>query len=306
MSTPSTLASPPAGQAAPPRRVALAAILHGARAALQWRLLSWWTLLLLVPTLVAALPVWRLLAENLDYSPLAARLAGRLDLLSIADLVTSARERHADALAGGAGVALALTLLLSPLLVAMSAAAGCAAPRLRASALLAAGAQGYLKMLRMLVWAGVPFALVVVLGGLAAHWADRISETAVLQADADRAGRLAAFAAALLALLAHASIDTGRALLAVETGRRSAVLAWFGGCRLLLRRPLALLGAYLALTLPGLLLSGALLLARLQVPALGMAGTLAACALSLPGVLVMGWMRSARLLALMELVRAAR
>ena len=294
-------------QAAAPRRGALAACRHGARGALQWRLLLWWTILLLLPTLVAALPVWALLAENLDYSPFAARLAARLDLLAIADLVTSARERHGYALAGGAGVALVLTLLLSPLLAAMSASVSvsvqAARPPLAASALLAAGAHGYLRMLRMLVWAAAPFGIAAVLGGLALHAAGQAADAAVLQADGERAAHLAQLAAGLLALLAHATLDMGRALLAAEPQRRSAVLAWFAGCRRMARSPLALFGAYLALTAPGLLLAGALLLARMHMPALGAAGTIGACALTVPGVAVLGWMRAARLLALIELVR---
>lgn len=302
MNTPSTLDSPPAAmpRAGAPRPSPLAACLLGARSALRWRLLLWWALLLALPTLVGALPVWRLLAENLDYSPFAARLAQQLDLLSIADLSTAAREHHVNGLAGGAGVALVLTLLLSPLLAAMAAASQ---QRLAFGALLAAGAHGYLRMLRMLVWAIVPLGVAALLGSLAAHAAERVGDAAVLQADADRANHLAQLAALLLALLVHATLDTGRALLAAEQHRRSAVRAWFGGCRRLVRRPLALFGTYALLTVPGMLVAGALLLARLHVPALGVAGSVASGVLTALPVLVLGWMRGARLLALMELVR---
>ena len=314
MNTPSTLDTPPRAavpaHAGTPRRTLLAACRHGARRALQWRLLLWWTVLLALPTLAATLPVWRLLAENLDYSPLAARLAERLDLLAIADLATSAREYHAHALEGGAIVALLLTLLLSPLLAAMTAAAAAPTPPSRqpqgVGALLGAGAHGYLRMLRMLAWGSVPLGVAVALGGLATHAADRAAEAAVLQADGERAELLARLAVLLLVLLAHATLDTGRALLAAEPHRQSAVLAWFGACRRLARRPLALFGAYAALTAPGLLLAGALLLARLHVPALGGAGTAASWVLTLLPVIALGWMRGARLLALTELVRSAR
>lgn len=309
MTPPSTLASPtrPAQQPESPQRATLAACLRGARGALQWRLLLWWTVLLLLPTLAAALPVWRMLAENLDWSPFAARLAERLDLLAIADLRVAMRERYGDALAGGAIVSVALTLLVSPLLAAMTAASRSTTPHpLRLGALLAAGAQGYPRMLRMLVWAAVPLAVAASVGAAATHAAERIADAATLESDAERAEHLAQLLAVVLVLLVHATLDAGRALLAAEPHRRSAVLAWFGGCRLLVRRPLALLGVYMAVSAPGLLLAGALLLVRMHVPAIGAVGTVAACVLSVLAVLALGWMRSARLLALMELVRAAR
>jgi hypothetical protein len=305
MTTPSTLDSPPRSaphadaHADPYALSPLAAGLRGARGALQWRLLVWWALLLALPTLVAALPVWRLLADNLDYSPFAARLAERLDLLSIADLTTAARDRYADALAGGAGVALVLTLLLAPLLAAMTTASR---QPLALGPLLAAGSHGYFRMLRMLAWATIPLSIAAALGGAALHAADGASGAAVLQADGDRANLLARCAVVLLALLVHVTLDTGRALLAAEPHRHSAVLAWFGGCRLLARRPFALFGAYALLTVPGLLLAGALLLARMHVPALGVAGSIASGILTALPVLVLGWMRSARLLALVELI----
>jgi hypothetical protein len=43
--------------------------------------------------------------------------------------------------------------------------------------------------------------------------------------------------------------------------------------------------------------------ARTRVPALGTAGTIAAVALAQLAVLVLGWMRAARLFALLALVR---
>jgi hypothetical protein len=81
-------------------------------------------------------------------------------------------------------------------------------------------------------------------------------------------------------------------------------VAWWGGVKVLLHRPFSVLGVYLAITGAGLLLSGLLALARLQVPALGTGGTIGAVLLTQLAVLVLGWMRSARLFALMALTRA--
>jgi hypothetical protein len=277
-----------------------------AKAALQWRLLLWWALLLLLPTFVATLPVWQMLGENLDRSVYAARLAEGLDLIAAADLIGATREHYASAIGGGAAVALLLTLLLSPLLTSMSLAAARARDRLGFMALLASGAQGYSRMLRVLLVALIPLGIAGALSGAAFYVAGKTAETAILEDDALRASHIALAVSAVLMLLAHATIDSARALLGNDRRRRSAFLAWWHGCRLLVRRPLAVLGAYLIVTVIGLVLAAVLALARAHVPALGGAGTLGALVLAQLLVLVLGWMRSARLFALMAVARDKR
>jgi hypothetical protein len=305
MTTEPTLISPPPSthDAGASRPGGVGAALRAARGALQWRLLLWWALLLLLPTAVAALPMWRLLSAGLDHSVYAARLAERLDMIAFADLVGAAREHYASALSAGGLVATALTLLLSPLLSGMAVAAARAPQPLGMGALLAAGAQAYPQLARMLVWAAVPLGGAVVLGAGAYGLADMVAETALREADAERAAHLALLATTVLLLLAHATVDVGRAVLAADRRRTSAVGAWLHGCDLLMRRPLALLGAYLAVTAIGLALAALLAFARTRVPALGPAGTIAAVALAQLVVLVLGWMRGARLFALAALVR---
>jgi hypothetical protein len=277
--------------------------LRAAGAALQWRLLLWWALLLLLPALAAALPVWQMLSASLDRSVYAGQLAARLDMIAIGDLVGGIAERWGPALSAGGLVALVLTLLLSPLLSGMTIAAARAPARLGMGALLAGGAQEYGRMLRMLVWAAIPLGIAGALAGAAFHAAGNTAATAVLESDAVHASRVATLVAALLLLLVHATIDAGRALLGSERRRTSAVLAWWGGVKLLLRRPLALLGSYLVITALGLAIAALLALARLQVPALGPGGTVAAFLLTQLAVLALGWMRSARLFALIALAR---
>jgi hypothetical protein len=313
MQTPSPLEPavlPPAVAARPAGRAAIRHALGRVRAALQWRLLLWWALLLLLPALLATLPVWQILGASFDHSPDAARLAERVDLLAVADLVTTVHERHGGALRGGAAVALVLTLLLSPLLSGMTAYAARAdgsAPPPRFAALLSGGAHEYGRMLRMLVWAAIPLGAVAMLNSLASGAASKAAEAASLQASADRANGLVLLATVLLAALAHLTLETGRALLAQDDGsgrrRRSAVLAWLGACRLLLRRPLALIGLYLAVTLPGLAIAALLGLVRAHLDASGTAWLWAGFALTQLIVMVLGWMRAARLFAFMALVR---
>jgi hypothetical protein len=303
--TESTLASPPLStqNAGVARPAGMRSALRATRGALQWRLLLWWALLLLLPTVAAALPLWQMLAASLDHAVSAARLAERLDMIAFADLVGAARERHAAALGTGGLVALALTLLLSPLLSGMAIAAARAPQRLGMGALLAAGAHEYPRLARMLVWSAVPLGVAGLLGGGAWRLAGKAAETALLESDAERAAQLALLATSVLLLLAHATVDVGRAVLAADRRRTSAVAAWWRGCGLLLRRPLALLGTYLAVTAAGLAVAALLALARTRVPALGTAGTIGAVVLAQLVVLVLGWMRGARLYALLALVR---
>jgi hypothetical protein len=306
MSTDQTLVSPSLApqNTSVRRRSGLRPLMGAMRAAMQWRLMLWWALLLLLPTIVASLPVWQMLGASLDHSVHAARLAERLDMLAIADLISSARDRYAAAIGAGGMVALALTLLLSPLLAGMTIHAARAAKRPGFNDLLAGGAHEYLRMFRMLVWSVVPLAIAGVLAGVAFKLAGKAAETAILESDADRASHIAMVVAAVVFALVHATIDAGRALLANERRRRSAIVAWWGGVKLMVRRPLSLLGVYVAVTGIGLLLAFLLALARLHVPALGAGGTAAAFLLTQLAVLVLGWMRSARLFAMMALVRA--
>lgn len=277
--------------------------LRAAGAALQWRLLLWWTVLLLLPALAATLPVWQMLSASLDHSVYAGQLAHRLDMIAIADIMGAAQDRWTPAINAGSLAGVALTLLLSPLLSGMTIAAARSPARLGMTALLAAGAQEYARMLRMLIWAAIPLALAGALAGMLFQASGRSAATALLESDARHAARSAALLAALLFVVVHATVDAGRALLGSERRRKSAVAAWWGGVKLLLRRPLALLGTYLVITLLGLAVAALLALARVQVPALGTAGTVAAFLLAQLVVVVLGWMRSARLFALMALAR---
>jgi hypothetical protein len=306
MSTDQTLESPSLApqNAGVRRRHGLRPLFNAMRAALQWRLMLWWAVLLLLPTLAASLPVWQMLGANLDHSVHAAQFAERLDMIAIADLAGSARERFMPAIGGGGMVAVVLTLLLSPLLAGMSIHAARATKRPGFIDLLAGGAQEYARMFRMMVWSVIPLVVVGIVAGIAFKVAGKTAETAVLETDADRASHLALIATAVVFVLVHATIDAGRALLANERRRRSAVVAWWGGVRLMLRRPLTLLGVYVVVTGIGLGLAALLVLARLHVPALGTGGTIGAVLLTQLVVLVLGWMRSARLFAMMALVRA--
>lgn len=272
------------------------------RNALQWRLLLLWAVLLVLPTLVATLPAWQMLGDSLDLSVQAAALAQALDLASVSDLM-QVSKRYLPALGNGAVVAVVLTLFLSPLLSGMTIAAARAPQRLGLGGLFGGGMLEYGRLLRMLVWASVPLAAAFALGGAVSTPLRSLGASALLESTAQNAGMAATAVVAIVVLLAHATVDAGRAVLAADRRKTSAVRAWGEGVMLVLRRPGATLGSYVAITLAGLVLAALIALVRVRVaPIEGVAFALALVLTQL-GVMAVAWMRAARLFALIELVR---
>lgn len=272
------------------------------RNALQWRLLLLWAVLLVLPTLVATLPAWQMLSDSLDLSVQAAALAQALDLASVSDLM-QVSKRYLPALGNGAVVAVVLTLFLSPLLSGMTIAAARAPQRLGLGGLLSGGMLEYGRLLRMLVWASVPLAAAFALGGAVSTPLRSLGASALLESTAQNAGMAATAVVAIVVLLAHATVDAGRAVLAADRRKTSAVRAWGEGVMLVLRQPGATLGSYVAITLAGLVLAALIALVRVRVaPIEGVAFALALVLTQL-GVMAVAWMRAARLFALIELVR---
>ncbi|WP_426344552.1 hypothetical protein ACN9MU_10625 [Pseudoduganella sp. R-32] len=273
---------------------------HAARAALQWRLMLIWLIAMLLPTALLALPIWNSLAPLLDNSVHAPELARALDGLAFTDISAELR-RNAVSLQAGGIAALVLTLLLSPFLTGAIVTAGRAQQTATLRELCAGGVAEYPRMFRMLLWAIVPLGVAFALGGALAEAAENYAGKAVLEADAARWQLAATVVTALLVALANLTLDAGRAQLAIDRRRTSAVKAWWWGVKLLLRRPAAMLGAYTALTAGGLLLAAVLAVARLNVAGSNAALLVAAFVLAQLIALAMAWMRAARLFALMSL-----
>lgn len=278
---------------------------RAARAALQWRLLLLWSACLLIPTLALALPFWKTLSASLDHSVHAPALAHSLDLLSVTDLLANHGKNVLTLNAAGIA-AIVMTLLLSPLLSGMVIVAARAPAAPGFGTLLSGAFVEYGRMLRSLIWAVVPLGAALALGGGVLHLAGNYNQKAILESDASLVSCAALAVAALLFMLAHATLDAGRATLAVECRRTSAVKAWWRGLRLLLKRPLATFGVYAAISAGGLLLAALLALARLNVPPVGAAGLIGAFIVTQAIALALAWMRSARLFALIDLVKAQR
>jgi len=271
---------------------------HAGRAALQWRLLLIWLAAVLLPTALLALPIWSSLSPLLDHSVRAPELARALDGVAIADMFAELRH-NAVALQAGGLAAIVLTLLLSPFLTGAIVTAGRARETATLRELAVGGVAEYPRMARMLLWGVVPLGAAIALGGALLDAADNYAGKMVLAGDAEHLRLAATVAAALLFALANLTLDAGRAQLAIDRRRGSAVKAWWWGVKLLLRRPGAMLGAYAVLTAAGLLLAALLAVARLNVAGSNVALLLAAFVLAQLIALALAWMRAARLFALM-------
>lgn len=275
-----------------------------ARNALQWRLMLLWALILLLPTLAAALPVWQMLADSFDQSPQAAALSHALDMTVVSDLM-QVYKRYNTAIGNGAAVALVLTLLLSPLLSGMVIGAARAPQRLGLGGLLGSGMLEYGRLLRMLIWASVPLAVAFAAGTAAASALHNVGTNAILESTAQRASLAGTVVIGLLLVLAHATVDAGRAVLAADRRKTSAVRAWGEGVMLVLRQPVATLGSYVVITIVGTFLAALVALIRVRVAPIEGAAFVAALVLTQLAVMVIAWMRAARLFALIALVRPA-
>lgn len=280
-------------------------MIRAARAAFQWRLLLLWAAWLLIPTLVLVTPAWQALGTAFDHSVNAASLARELDLTAIVDLMY-VNGRNGESFSNAGIIAIVLTLLISPLLSGMAATASRAESILGCRDLTAGGLREYPRMLRMMVTAIIPLGIAAALAGGISDAVGKMEGEAVLSTDAETIGRLGMLAIGLLLVLAHATVDAGRAALTIERRRTSAFKAWWDGCKMLVKRPFATLGAYLLISVVGLVLAALLTWLRIQMPFMGMASFIGGIALMLLVVMVIGWMRSARLFAMVQLAQANR
>jgi hypothetical protein len=105
----------------------------------------------------------------------------------------------------------------------------------------------------------------------------------------------------VLLMLAHITVEAGRAQFALDASRRSAVKAWWRGVKLIKSHPQAAFGNYLVLTLAGLVLMAFVGVIRINVPHAGLFGILLAFVLTQLIVMAAVWMRTSRLLAMVQI-----
>ena len=157
-------------------------------------------------------------------------------------------------------------------------------------------------MFRMLLWAAAPLGAALGFGNALQHIAGSGAENAITPDEGQFLRVAADTVAALLFALALATLDAGRAVLAADRRRRSAVICWWHGLRLLARHPGAMLGSYALISITGLAAVAALGLARVHMPHVGTAGFLFALLLTQTIAVLLAWMRSARLFALIGII----
>ena len=159
-------------------------------------------------------------------------------------------------------------------------------------------------MFRVALTGLVPLALAAAVSGAFFKTARNAAERALTESDAVRGGRLAMLATVLLVFLAQLCVDAARAMFAAEPYRKSAILAFWAGVLLLVRRPLRSIGLGLTTLLAGGGVAIALLLLRLRIPQQGPGSVLLAFLVAQLAAAGIGWHRTARIVGFAELARA--
>ncbi|HET6553193.1 MAG TPA: hypothetical protein VFG49_06595 [Dyella sp.] len=285
------------------RRVDLGAVLGSLFAALQWRLLLLWVLLLLLPVAVASLPLLAALSALLDRSVHASAWAHHFDVMMFGDVMQALGPQHA--MVHGALLASVIcAVLLLPWLNGMVVASGRSGRSLGFGALLQGGLSEYGRMFRLLLWSLLPYAGAVFLVQFGLDHTDDRVDAATLESQADTAQHIAWWLSGLVLVIAQSWVESARAAFIADGGLRSAMVAMIRGLLQLLRRPFSTLFAYLLVTVIGFAIALGLGLLRAHTLAADMHGLLLGFLLSLLVVVALGWMRTARLYALSEVARS--
>ncbi|SDF22491.1 hypothetical protein [Dyella sp. 333MFSha] len=285
------------------KRSAASALGLGMLGGLQWRLMLLWVFITLLPTLVVALPLWRVLDGLLGHSVHAEEWARHFNGLFLGD-VSSALQ--ASPWIGSAFVAGAvLTLAISPFLSGMAVAGGRANRALSFGGLLQGGATEYGRMLRLLPLSLIPYGLVVLAAKGVSSLVDDKVDAALLPSTADMYQHGSLVVIALCFVVAQAIVESARAQFIADITLRSAWRAFGRGVVQVVRRPVASLFAYVVITAVGLGLT--VLIASWRGHSVAVGGEWFAAFLIVQlGVAVVAWMRTARLLALAGLASSTQ
>ena len=276
------------------------ALRDGLRGALQWCLWLLWIGASLGCALIAALPTWNWLAEALNHSVQARAIANGEAPTLLLDLLLSRNAPH-GVLGESTMIGAILMLLLSPLLAGATLVAIRSRSRPGFGDLLRGALSEYGPLLRMLLWSAIPLGLALLVMSVIIGANESAHEDAIVGAGLDTGRTVAFVVGGVLFVLAHGSLEAGRGWLATDGRLRSALKAWGRGVKLLCRRPIAVLLAWLVTTVLGLAL--ALLFAYLRQFAggAGLGGFLLALLLGCGIAAGLAWGRIARLYAMAAL-----
>lgn len=277
-----------------------AALRDGLRGAMQWRLWLLWIGASLACALLAALPAWDWLASALNHSVHAPAIASGQAPALMLDMLM-AQPSPLPVISESAMLGAILMLLLSPLLAGATLVAIRSRGRPGFGDLLRGAVGEYGPLLRMLLWSAVPLGLALLAMTMILGANEAAHEHAIDTAGLDIGRRIAFAVGALLFVLAHASLEAGRGWLAADGRLRSALKAWGRGVKLLVRRPVAVLLAWLATTLLGLALALLFVFLRQFAGGAGLGGFLLAVLLGCGIAAGLAWGRIARLYAMAAL-----
>jgi hypothetical protein len=208
---------------------------------------------------------------------------------------------HLDWLGVSLGATTVLMLLLSPWLTGMVVASLRAGRRLDFGELVHGGLSEYGRMLRMLLWSVIPLGIAAAIGGGVIGALAKSTEQAILASEVDSASRIGLVVAVVVFVLAHATVEAGRGWLGADSGLRSVVKAWWRGCKLLLKRPLATLLVYLVASLAGYGLALLFAWLRVRVDGAGMGAFVLSLLLGQAIVAMLAWGRIARVYGMADL-----
>lgn len=284
----------------------LGIIVRAMRRALQWRLLLLSPIALLVASLTTLFALSQFFGELFGNSPRWKELTS-LDSSAAAGVLKALQTSAGDGIPVAIETSLILALVFAPFLagaaltVASITPDGPARPRLRE--LLAGAGSYYPRLLRMQIAAVIPLGLAGIVISVVNKWASRASDAATSETATHTSARIALVVSIVLLFLAQLIVDAGRARLAAEPTRRSAVRALWAGVKLIRRRPLHALSLGAATMIAGLLVAAVLLVVRQQITQGSTVSIVVAFVIGQLAVAAVAWGRAAKLCGLVEIAR---
>jgi hypothetical protein len=269
----------------------------------DWRYVALYVAALLVPAAVAYVPMSSFFESLFDFSTRSNEVVAWLDSPALTEVFRQLGTPEATGLGSGIVGAVIVTAIVTPLLAAGALVVARTSAPLDFRALLGGAAELYPRMIRTSVASCIPLGMAGAGAAFAFRLAHASSETAVLESTATRARLVAIVVSVILFWLANVTIEAGRAHLGAEPQRRSALVAWWSGVRLLARRPLPVLGLSLVTTVVGVGLAFVVTAIRFRITQSGGASIAFAFVLAQLAVAALGWGRSSRLVGLVALIK---
>lgn len=280
----------------------LGIIRRAMRRAFQWRLLMLSPVALLVASAATLFAFSQFFGELLSHSPRWRELTS-LDSSALANMLKGFGTPAGDAIPTAIETSLVLALVFAPLLAGAALVVADAAARPRLRELLAGAGAYYPRLLRMQIAALVPLGLAGIVISVVNKWATRVSDAATSDTATHTSGRIALVVAIVLVFLAQLVVDAGRARMAAEPARRSAVRALWAGVKLVVKRPRHALSLGVTTMVVALLAAAVLLVVRQQIAQTSGAAILVAFLIAQLAVAAVAWGHAAKLCGLVEIAR---